>query len=193
MKKNCSMIFVWTINPQDFPKSQNLSRETLLQSVWVGLWCWNVSQMENPRLLFIGSTQLMVKVSCWEVLKSIYEPPWQKKKEKKKRHFSNLWKSSFSHNFSHCRDKHEQRMTRFAPICIRNVKFINDVITKYTFLSSYSSQHCVFHLPYFFKEDSLWTFAGVDESIRNESWHGDLFSSTCVFDKNFLCSRVLLG
>ena len=138
-KKNCSMIFVWTINPQGLLKSQNLSRETLLQSVWVGLWCWNVSQMENPRLLFIGSTQLMVKVSCWEVLKSIYEPPWQKKKEKKKRHFSNLWKSSFSHNFSHCRDKQEQRMTRFAPICIRNVKFINDIIAKYTFLSSYSS------------------------------------------------------
>ena len=148
MKKNCSMIFVWTINPQGLPKSQNLSQETLLQSVWAGLWCWNVSQMENPRLLFTGSTQLMVKVSCWEVLKSIHEPPWKNKKINSI--FPNLWNSSFPHNFAHCRDKHEQRMTRFAPICIRNVKFINNIITKYTFLSSYSLWHCVFHLLFLF-------------------------------------------
>ena len=99
-EKNCSMIFVWTINPQGLLKSQNLSRETLLQSVWVGLWCWNVSQMENPHLLFIGSTQLMVKVSCWEVLKSIYEPPWQKKRKKRNGIFL-TFESQISHIIFH--------------------------------------------------------------------------------------------
>ena len=189
MKKNCSMIFVWTINPQGLPKSQNLSRETLLQSVWVRLWCWNVSQMENPRLLFIGSTQLMVKVSCWEVLKSIYEPPWQKKRKKRNGIFL-TFESQISHIIFHTAVTNMNKGWRV----LRQSAYVTSsswmMLLRNT-LSFRLIHHSIvsFICRIFLKQ----TFAGVDESIRNESWHGDLFSSTCIFDKNFLCSRVLLG